>query len=50
MPVTSIFSFSHNVLYHIKNFAILATFKLLSANVLNLDMYYILMYGKELLL
>ena len=49
--VTSIFSFSHNVLYPFQNkFSIFSfTYDLLSANAFNLDQYKILLYGKELI-
>ena len=51
MLVTSIFSFSHNVLYSIlckTNFNFLITFILSSANVFNLDQLKNLSLGKEL--
>ena len=52
MLVTSIFCFSLNVLFPIKEkfFAILATFKLSSANALNFDQCKILLCGKRLTL
>ena len=49
MLVTSIFFFSHNVLYLIQNkFAIWTMFNLSSANAFNLDLSKILSFGKEL--
>ena len=46
---TSIFSFSHNVFYPVRNkFLIGVTFMLSSANAFKLDKSKILLFGKEL--
>ena len=50
MLVTSIFFFSHNVFYHMKdNFNISSKIDLLSANAFNLDQFEILSSGNGLI-